>query len=99
MHQVYEIDQTPTAWRYDTLEAAHRDLVRNQALFEQRNEEVRLQFQTYQKESANEILGYTTKTASLQSELETSAASSIAPVQAVVQTVLRGCFWALSTPC
>jgi len=58
--------------RYDTLEAAHRDLVRNQALFEQRNEEVRLQFQTYQKESANEILGYTTKTASLQSELETS---------------------------
>merc|ERR1719314_27348 len=58
--------------RYETLEAAHRDLVRNQALFESRNEEVRQEFQNYQKESANEILGFTTKTASLQSELEAS---------------------------
>jgi DNA repair exonuclease SbcCD ATPase subunit len=58
--------------RYDTLEAAHRDLVRNQGIFEQRNEEVRQEFQNYQKESANEILGFTTKTASLQSELEAS---------------------------
>merc|ERR1711869_73912 len=51
---------------------AHRDLVRNQALFESRNEEVWQEFQNYQKESANEILGFTTKTASLQSELEAS---------------------------
>merc|ERR1711904_315025 len=58
--------------RYETLEAAHRDLVRNQALLESRNEEVRQEFQNYQKESANEILGFTTKTASLQSELEAS---------------------------
>merc|ERR1711904_319186 len=58
--------------RYETLEAAHRDLVRNQAHFESKNEEVRQEFQNYQKESANEILGFTTKTASLQSELEAS---------------------------
>merc|ERR1711937_440394 len=58
--------------RYETLEAAHRDLVRNQAMYESRNEEVRQEFQNYQKESANEILGFTTKTASLQSELEAS---------------------------
>jgi hypothetical protein len=58
--------------RYETLEAAHRDLVRSQALSKSRNEEVRQEFQNYQKESANEILGHTTMTASLQSELEAS---------------------------
>lgn len=56
--------------RYETLETAHRDLMRNQAIFEQRNEEVRADFASFQKESANEILGFTTKTAAMQSELE-----------------------------
>jgi len=56
--------------RYETLEVAHRDLVKSQLTFDQKNEEERAAFQQFQKDSANEILGFTTKTASLQSELE-----------------------------
>eukprot|EP00397_Hematodinium_sp_SG-2012_P032005 GEMP01034038.1.p1 GENE.GEMP01034038.1~~GEMP01034038.1.p1 ORF type:complete len:375 (+),score=100.29 GEMP01034038.1:65-1126(+) len=56
--------------RYETLESAHQDLVDAQTQFDQRNEALRTEFQNYKKQKAMEILAFTNRTASLQSELE-----------------------------
>lgn len=56
--------------RYETLESAHQDLIDAQTQFDQRNEALRTEFQNYKKQKAMEILAFTNRTASLQSELE-----------------------------
>jgi len=56
--------------RYETLESAHQDLIDAQTQFEERNEALRTEFQNYKKQKAMEILAFTNRTASLQSEVE-----------------------------
>ncbi|TMW57072.1 hypothetical protein Poli38472_002997 [Pythium oligandrum] len=56
--------------RYRTLKETNRDLSQNQVQHEQENESKRLEFASFQKERANEILNYNNKIASMQRELE-----------------------------
>lgn len=56
--------------RFETLESANKDLMDNQVYFENKNEALRTEFQNYKKERAMEILAFTNRTATLQSELE-----------------------------
>merc|ERR1712167_436125 len=56
--------------RFETLENANRDLMENQVYFDNKNEALRTEFQNYKKERAMEILAFTNRTATLQSELE-----------------------------
>lgn len=57
--------------RYHTLKETNRDLSQNQLHHEEENEAKRLEFASFQKERANEILTCNNKIASLQRELET----------------------------
>lgn len=63
--------------RYHTLKETNRDLRQNQVLHEEENELKRLEFASFQKERANEILNYNNKIASLQRELETEELGTI----------------------
>lgn len=56
--------------RYHTLKETNRDLLRNQASHEEENESKRLEFATFQKERANEILNFNNQIAALQRRLE-----------------------------
>lgn len=63
--------------RYHTLKETNRDLRQNQVLHEEENEVKRLEFASFQKERANEILNFNNKIASLQRELETEELQTI----------------------
>uniref|UniRef100_K3WLQ0 DUF4200 domain-containing protein n=1 Tax=Globisporangium ultimum (strain ATCC 200006 / CBS 805.95 / DAOM BR144) TaxID=431595 RepID=K3WLQ0_GLOUD len=63
--------------RYHTLKETNRDLRQNQVLHEEENEIKRLEFASFQKERANEILNFNNKIASLQRELETQELQTI----------------------
>lgn len=56
--------------RYHTLKETNRDLLRNQASHEEENESKRVEFSTFQKERANEILNFNNQIAALQRRLE-----------------------------
>lgn len=56
--------------RYRTLHETNRDLTMNQMRHGEESEEKRLEFTSFKKERANEILNYNNKIASLQRELE-----------------------------
>lgn len=56
--------------RYHTLKETNRDLLRNQASHEEENESKRVEFATFQKERANEILNFNNRIAALQRRLE-----------------------------
>lgn len=63
--------------RYHTLKETNRDLRQNQVLHEEENEIKRLEFASFQKERANEILNFNNRIASLQRELETEELQTI----------------------
>lgn len=63
--------------RYHTLKETNRDLRQNQVLHEEENEIKRLEFASFQKERANEILNFNNKIASLQRELEAEELQTI----------------------
>mmetsp|Transcript_12310 Transcript_12310/g.29883 ORF Transcript_12310/g.29883 Transcript_12310/m.29883 type:complete len:336 (-) Transcript_12310:551-1558(-) len=56
--------------RYETLEAAHQDLIQSQQKAESGMEAVRNEYQNYRKAKGMEVLALTNKTAALQAELE-----------------------------
>ncbi|CEM37481.1 unnamed protein product [Vitrella brassicaformis CCMP3155] len=56
--------------RYDTLDNANQDLLDSQGVLIEKNEDVRSQFQTYKKDTANQILAYNNRIAALQRDIE-----------------------------
>ena len=63
--------------RYETLDAAHEDLVQRQHLAGRENEEERHNLQTFIRERTDEILGYNNKIAELQQQSEKTSESAI----------------------
>lgn len=63
--------------RYRTLKETNRDLRQNQELHEEENEIKRLEFTSFQKERANEILNINNRIAARQRELEVGELSTL----------------------